>query len=117
MKFESIGLADKEAKFSNVEHVMAELGFIHAGQWDYERVTFDYKFEDLVKNEIYYLRVQAYATKGEIPSSSAQIKFLIPILGKYYYPHGVEYEGEEFPKNIVDKSTQKLQAIKDKLAI
>lgn len=111
MKFEEIGFKDKEVEFSVAQHVLAEAGFAHAGQWDYERVTFDFKFEDLVNNDIYYLRVQAYATKGEIPSDNSVIKFLDPILGKHYYPHGVEYSGEEFPKHIIDKSNKKLEQV------
>ena len=111
MKFQETGLTGREVEFSVAEHILAEAGFVHAGQWDYERVTFDYKFDDLVNNDVYYLRVQAYAVKGEIPSSSCVIKFLDPILGKHYYPHGVEYAGESFPKHIVDKSSKKLDQV------
>ncbi len=111
MKFEETGLTGKEVEFSEAEHVLGEAGFIHAGQWDYERVTFDYKFDDLVNNDIYYLRVQAYAVKGEIPSRASVIKLLDPILGKHYYPHGVEYQEEDFPKHIVEKSKKKLDQI------
>jgi hypothetical protein len=111
MKFEGTGLTGKEVEFSVAEHVLGEGGFVHAGQWDYERVTFDYKLDDIVNNDLYYLRVQAYAIKGEIPSASSVIKFLDPILGKHYYPHGVEYSGEEFPKHILDKSNKKLDQV------
>lgn len=111
MKFEGIGFKDKEVEFSVAEHVLGEAGFAHAGQWDYQRVTFDFKFEDLVNNDIYYLRVQAYATKGDIPSANSVITFLDPILGKHYYPHGVEYSGEEFPKHIIAKCKKKLEQV------
>jgi hypothetical protein len=111
MKFEKTGLTGKEVEFSVAEHVLGEAGFVHAGQCDYERVTFDYKLDDIVNDSLYYLRVQAYAIKGEIPSSTSVIKFLDPILGKHYYPHGVEYSGEDFPKHILDKSNSKLEKI------
>ena len=111
MKFEETGISNKEVEFSEAEHVLSEAGFVHAGQWDYERVTFDYKFDDLVNDDVYYLRLQAYAVKGDIPSPSCVIKFLDPILGKHYYPHGVEYSGEDFPKHIVEKSNKKLEQI------
>lgn len=111
MKFEETGFTGKEVEFSVAEHALTEAGFAHAGQWDYERVTFDYKFEDEVSNTVYYLRVQAYATKGDIPSATSVIKFLDPILGKHYYPHGVEYNDEEFPKHIIDKSNKKLEQV------
>lgn len=109
MKFENTGITGKEVEFSEAEHVLGENGFIHAGQWDYQRVTFDYKFDDLVNDDVYYLRIQAYAIKGDIPSPSSVIKFLDPILGKHYYPHGVEYDGEDFPKHIIEKSNKKLE--------
>ena len=116
MKFENTGIEGKEFQFSTVHHILEELGFVHAAQWDYERVTFDYKFEDHVKNDVYYLRVQAFATEGDIPSPYAKVKFITPLLGKHYYPHGVEYgEGENFPKNVTTKSTQLLESLKSKL--
>jgi hypothetical protein len=111
MKFEGTDITGKEVEFSIAEHVLGEAGFVHAGQWDYERVTFDYKFDDQVNEDVYYLRVQAYAVKGEIPSPYSVIKFLDPILGKHYYPHGVEYSDETFPKHILDKCNKKLEHI------
>jgi hypothetical protein len=111
MKFEGTGITGKEVEFSVADHMLSEAGFIHAGQWDYERVTFDHKFDDLVNNDIYYLRIQAFAVKGEIPSPHCTIKFLDPILGKHYYPHGVEYHEEVFPKHILDKSNKKIEQI------
>ena len=33
--------------------IMEKNHFVLAGQWDYERVTYDYKFEIL--NDVYYL--------------------------------------------------------------
>ncbi|UOE92966.1 YugN family protein [Alkalihalobacillus sp. LMS39] len=115
MKFESIGLGDKEFKFSTLQHAAESAGFIHAGQWDYERVTFDYKMASTEHNVTYFLRVHAYAIEGDIPSPDAKVKLLDPILGKHYYPHGVEYENEEFPNTIVTKSKQKLELLKEKL--
>ena len=114
MKFENIGLSEKEIKFSNLEFAAEQLGFIFAGQWDYSRVTLDYKIVDNSKNEVFYLRVPGYAVKGEIPHSDSIVRLMDPILGKYYYPHGVEYD-EEFSKNLVDKCTKKLEQLKEKL--
>jgi hypothetical protein len=113
MKFEEIGLSGKVVQFSVLEHLMQDIGFVLAGQWDYERVTYDYKFEDMVSGDVYYLRVQGIAVEGEIPNQYAQVKLLAPLLGKHYYPHGVEYADEEFPKNILDQSNRKLQAVKE----
>jgi len=115
MKFENVGLAEKECDFDTLRYACESLGLVHAGQWDYERVSFDYKYVDKVDDSVYYLRVQAYAIKGEIPKSNAVVKLLMPLLGKHYYPHGVEYEGETFPKHIVDNATKKLTQLNEKL--
>ncbi|HHY21907.1 MAG TPA: hypothetical protein GX525_08520 [Bacilli bacterium] len=114
MKFESIGLSEKEIKFSDLEFAAEQLGFVLAGQWDYSRVTLDYKIVDSSKNEVFYLRVPGYAVKGEIPKADCIVRLMDPLLGKYYYPHGVEYD-EEFSKSLVDKCTKKLDQLKEKL--
>ncbi|WP_088104976.1 YugN family protein [Halalkalibacter urbisdiaboli] len=113
MKFDHIEIADKELRFETLRHAAESIGLVHAGQWDYQRVTFDYKM--VIKDDVYYLRVPAYAVEGEIPHDDAIVKLMTPILGKHYYPHGVEYEGETFPKAIVDKSNKKLELLKTNL--
>ena len=115
MKFENTGLDEQVVDFTLLTEVMKENGFILAGQWDYERVTYDYKFEML--QDVYYLRLQGYAVEGEVGHRSAKIKLLTPLLGKHYYPHGVEYgEGENFPKNIINRSEQLLKNVKKALS-
>jgi hypothetical protein len=115
MKFGNTGLDEQVVDFTLLTEVMKENGFILAGQWDYERVTYDYKFEML--QDVYYLRLQGYAVEGEVGHSSAKIKLLTPLLGKHYYPHGVEYgEGENFPKNIINRSEQLLKNVKKALS-
>lgn len=116
MKFENIGLADKEVQFSTLQFAAESVGLVHAGQWDYERVSFDWKIESHEENVTYYLRVQGYAIEGEIPHEDAKVKLITPVLGKHYYPHGVEYD-EEFPKNIVEKCTKKLEQLKQNLGV
>ncbi len=51
-----------------------------AGQWDYERVTYDYKFEIL--KDVYYLRVQGVAVEGDIGSRHAGSKTTSPLIRK-----------------------------------
>jgi hypothetical protein len=109
MKFENIGLLNKTVELELLDEIFHDLGFVRAGQWDYERVTFDYKFEDMTNGSIYYCRVQAYAVEGDVGSSHAVMKVLTPLLGKHYYPHGVEYDGENFPNNIVAKCQKLLE--------
>jgi hypothetical protein len=46
---------------------------------------------------------------------------MTPLLGKHYYPHGVEYgEGENFPTSLVNQCKKILEGIKtevDKFAL
>jgi hypothetical protein len=114
MKFEDTELEGQVVDFSRLTEVMSDHGFVLAGQWDYERATYDYKFEML--KDIYYLRVQAYAVEGDIGRRHARVKLLSPLLGKHYYPHGVEYgDKEQFPNNVIQKSKQLLKNVSDDL--
>jgi hypothetical protein len=111
MKFEENKLTGKVVQFSVLEHVMHKYDLIRAGQWDYERITYDYKFESMESGDVYYLRVPCIAVEGEVESPYASIKITTPLLGKHYYPHGVEYADEEFPKNIVEKCKKLLNQV------
>jgi YugN-like family len=114
MKFENTGIENQTAELSDLDELMENLGFVRAGQWDYERVTYDRKFE--IKNDVYYLRVQGYAVEGEVDSRYALIKLITPILGKHYYPHGVEYgEGENFPTSLINQCQTLLEKLKSEL--
>ncbi len=114
MKFENTGIENQSVDLSRLNDVMADLGFVLAGQWDYERVTYDRKFE--TKGEVFYLRVQGFAVEGEVEGKHAMIKLLTPLLGKHYYPHGVEYgEGENFPKAIVDQCKRILTQVSEQI--
>ncbi|MBM6618584.1 YugN family protein [Bacillus suaedaesalsae] len=117
MKFENTGIENQVVELSRLDEAMEELGFVRAGQWDYERVTYDHKIEILEAKEVYYLRVQGYAIEGDVGSHHATIKLLTPLLGKHYYPHGVEYgEGEDFPKTVLTRSQDLLKKAKEVLA-
>ncbi|MGQ0513291.1 YugN family protein, partial [Bacillus sp. D-CC] len=49
-------------------------------------------------------------------SSFISACLLPPLLGKHYYPHGVEYgDGEIFPTNVLQKSEQLLQNVEKEL--
>ncbi|MDX8359964.1 YugN family protein [Cytobacillus sp. IB215316] len=114
MKLEAVGIQEKSVELARLNDVMKENGLVLAGQWDYERVTYDRKFE--FKNEVYYLRVQGYAVEGDVGSRHAMIKLLTPVLGKHYYPHGVEYgEGETFPKSLIEQCENLLNNVKNKI--
>ncbi|AGT31405.1 hypothetical protein M493_05535 [Geobacillus genomosp. 3] len=114
MKFENSGLENQTVELSRLDDIMAHHGFVRAAQWDYERVTYDRKY--VIKEGTYYLRVQGYAIEGDVGSRYALIKLLTPILGKHYYPHGVEYgEGEHFPSSLVSQCQKVLEQVKSEI--
>jgi hypothetical protein len=112
MRIEDTGLEGVTIDLSRLNEIMEENGLVLAGQWDYERVTYDRKIE--TKGEVYYLRVQAYAVEGDVGGRHAVVKIITPLLGKHYYPHGVEYgEGENFPSAVVSTSKSLLKQVSE----
>ncbi|MCM2533526.1 YugN-like family protein [Neobacillus pocheonensis] len=110
MKFENTGIEKFKAELNRLDEVMDDHGLVRAGQWDYERVTYDRKFE--MKEGVFYLRVQGYAVEGDVDTFKATIQLMTPLLGKHYYPHGVEYgEGEVFPSSLVNQCKKILDDI------
>ncbi|RPF56108.1 YugN family protein [Aquisalibacillus elongatus] len=116
MKIESTEIQDTVLDLQPLTYIMERNGFVLAGQWDYERVTFDHKINSPEKNITYYIRVSGYAVEGDVDTGKAVIKLLTPLLGKHHYPHGVEYgEGEEIPQNITEKTERILNNVNDQL--
>lgn len=111
---EGTGLENRLFDLNVLDEILPEYGLIRAGQWDYERVTYDRKI--VLNDHTYYLRVQGVAVRGDVGAHDATIKLKVPILGKHYYPHGVEYgEDENFPKALVQECREILQAVKEEL--
>lgn len=116
MKLENLGIEDTVVDLKPLDHIMGKHAFIRAGQWDYERVTYDYKIGSNETNVTYYIRVQGYALEGDVDRKDAVIKILTPLLGKHYYPHGIEYgEEENFPENLVERARKILQSLSEEL--
>ncbi|GIO26039.1 YugN family protein [Ornithinibacillus bavariensis] len=116
MKLENLGIEDTVVDLKPLDHIMGKHAFIRAGQWDYERVTYDYKIGSNETNVTYYIRVQGYALEGDVDRKDAVIKLLTPLLGKHYYPHGIEYgEEENFPENLVERARKILQSLSEEL--
>lgn len=116
MKLENLGIEDTVMELKPLDRIMGNNAFIRAGQWDYERVTYDYKIGSNEKNITYYIRIQGYALEGDVDRGDAVIKLLTPLLGKHYYPHGVEYgEEENFPENLVERATKLLEKVSEEL--
>ncbi|MDY0405990.1 YugN family protein [Virgibacillus sp. 179-BFC.A HS] len=105
MRLENVNMEDIVMDIKPLDHIMGQHAFIRAGQWDYERVTYDYKIGSQEKNITYYVRIQGRAVEGDVDRKTAVIQLMTPLLGKHYYPHGVEYgEEENFPENLVERA-------------
>ncbi len=114
MYFENTGLEEIRVDFALLDSIMRRHGMTKEGQWDYERVTFDRKF--MIREGTFYLRVFAYAVEGDIDSNDAIVHVMKPVVGKHYYPHGVEYgEDEHFPEHLIKSCTEVLKAIRTDL--
>jgi YugN-like family len=115
MRFENTGLETIKADLNRLDEIMDDHGLVRAEQWDYERVNYDRKF--VLKEEIFYLRVQGYTVEGDVGAHRGIIQLMSPLLGKHYYPHGVEYgEGENFPPTLVKQCEKILADVKAEIA-
>lgn len=114
MYFENTGLEDKVAHITLLDDLMGKNGLIRATGWDYERITWDRRFD--VKEGTYYLRVFGYTKDGDNGSNDSNITLLKPVLGKHYFPHGVEYgEDEVYPTQLVKNCQNILDSISKEL--
>ncbi|WP_066289507.1 YugN family protein [Bacillus sp. FJAT-29937] len=114
MKFENTGIEKKKADLVRLDEVMHSKGLVREGQWDYERVTYDRRFD--LKEGTFYLRVFGLAVEGDVDTFKAVIQLKTPVLGKYYYPHGVEYgEDEVFPKSLVSQCEKILSELNSEI--
>src|SRR5699024_12232834 len=93
------------------------LPILLGGSWDYERMTFDFKYE--VPEGIYYLRMPGYTLEGDVGANNAILQLMDPYMGKHYYPTGIEYGADEhFPDRIVDHAVEKIRnVVKDLKAL
>ena len=115
MYFENTGIENTVIDLNILDDLMKKHGLVRAGQWDYERVTYDKKY--VIKEGTFYLRVFGFTKDGDVGAHDANITLLKPVIGKHYYPHGVEYgENEVFPKHLLKSSEQTLAAVKAELA-
>jgi len=114
MRFEETSIENLIIPFPALEHIMAGAGMIRGGHWDYERVTYDFKFENRTNGSVYYFRIPGIAIQGEIESHNGQVKLLAPYVGRHYYPHGVEYK-ELFPDYVVTKCKEKISQLEHAL--
>lgn len=116
MNFENTGFENVKADLNRLDDVMLQHSLVREGQWDYERVTYDRKFE--LNEGVFYLRVMGYAVEGDVGADRALIQLKTPLLGKYYYPHGVEYgDNENYPDGLVTQCQKLLAELKEKISV
>lgn len=116
MRIENTGIDDLVVDVRPLNKITGQHAFILGESWDYERVTYDYRIDSNEKNITYYIRVQGYAISGDVDSRNAVVKLLTPLLGKHYYPHGVEYgEEENFPESMVERAQTLLTGLANEL--
>ncbi len=114
MYIENTGLESMVVDLKLLTEVMEKYDLVTGEHWDYERITYDKKY--VIKEGTYYLRVFGFTPTGDIGSGRAEIHLKKPVIGKYYYPHGVEYgEDEVFPDNLVKDCEKTLQKVYDEL--
>ena len=110
MYIENTGIENIVTDLSVLDEIMLKHDLVRAGQWDYERVTYDKKY--VIKEGTYYLRVFGYTTDGDVDTRDAIMNLKKPVIGKHYYPFGVEYgEDENFPKSLVKDCEATLKAV------
>ncbi|MEC1179476.1 YugN family protein [Metasolibacillus meyeri] len=107
MYFENTNLEDVVVDQQVLTRLLENHGLECHGAWDYDRMTFDRRFD--VREGRYYLRLFCTAISGDVGAHDATLKLLKPVIGKYYYPHGVEYTDEVFPAHLV-KDCEKILA-------
>lgn len=114
MYFENTGIEDIVADLMILDDIMLEHDLIRGGQWDYERVTYDKKY--VLKEGTFYLRIFGYTTDGDVDRRDAIMNLKKPVIGKHYYPFGVEYgEDEHFPKSLLKDCEATLKAVREAL--
>lgn len=99
MYFENTQLENVKVDQEVLSTVMRKFGLECHGAWDYDRMTFDRRFD--VREGRFYLRVFCNAVSGDVGAHDAVVNINKPVIGKYYYPHGVEYDNEVFPAHLV----------------
>src|SRR5690625_3806521 len=106
MRLENTGIDNMFIDIVPLDHVMGKHDFIRVEQCDYDLLTYDYKISSQEKNVTYYIRIQGEAIEGDVAKKHAITKIKTPLLGKHYYPPGIEYgEDENFPKNLIERAS------------
>src|SRR5690625_7219366 len=95
MRLENTGIDDMLVDVKPLSYIMGNHAFIKGEQWDYERITYDYKVGSEEKGVTYYIRIHGYAVEGDVDRGNAVVKLLTTILGNHYYPHVIVSDEEQ----------------------
>ncbi len=110
MYFENTNVENIVSEIFILDEIMLQHNLVRGGQWDYERVTYDKKYT--LKEGTFYLRIFGYALEGDVDARNAIIQLKKPVVGKHYYPFGVEYgEDEHFPKSLLKDCEETLKQV------
>ena len=116
MIFENSGLEKVVVPQDVLQDVMNKNGWVLGGSWDYERMTFDFKYE--IPEGIYYLRLPGDALARDVVENNATIQLMDPYMGKHYFPTGIEYGSDEhFPERIVEHAVNNIRKVTKDLKV
>src|SRR5699024_4482765 len=104
MKVENTGIDNKVIDILALNRTMGEHALILSESWDNGRVIYDYRTIAQEKNDSYNIGNLGEAREADVDTKTAVIKLKTLLLGKHYYPHGIE-EGEDvnFPNILVER--------------
>src|SRR5699024_12618900 len=91
MNLEDMGIGNAVLEIKPLDHLMGKHAFIRAGQWDYERVTYDYRIDSQEKGVTYYIRIFGEAIEGDVDSRNEVIQLKTTVIGKLYDKTGLVY--------------------------
>lgn len=111
MIIENSGLNGLTSELGFLDEVTTNIGFFR-GAWDYTRATYDFKIEDA--ENTYYLRINTRAVEGKLENPHAILNVEHVYLGRWTFPHGVEYE-TPVPAHILKTAEQTLASLKASL--
>src|SRR5690625_7904021 len=74
MNLEDMGIGNAVLEIKPLDHLMGKHAFIRAGQWDYERVTYDYRIDSQKKGVTYNIKFFVEAIKEKVDSRIAVIQ-------------------------------------------
>src|SRR5699024_8859604 len=114
MVFENSGIEKVVIPQGSLQEIMNHNGCVLGGSRDYERMTFDYKYE--IPEGIYYLRFPGYAVEGDVGSNDATLPLMDPYMGKHYYPTAIECGSDEVFREIIgEHENNKIRTISKEL--